>query len=72
MREQIIAGVNDAIGPIAKPEQVVFTEELPKTRSGKIMRRLLEQIANGEELGDTTTLRNPEIVEEIQARAQGD
>jgi acetyl-CoA synthetase len=72
MREEIIAGVNDAIGPIAKPEQVVFTEELPKTRSGKIMRRLLEQIANGEELGDTTTLRNPEIVEEIQARAQGD
>ena len=72
MRGKIIEGVNDAIGPIAKPEQVVFTEELPKTRSGKIMRRLLEQIANGEELGDTTTLRNPEIVEEIQARAQGD
>ena len=72
MREQIIAGVNDAIGPIAKPEQVVFTEELPKTRSGKIMRRLLEQIANGEELGDTTTLRNPEIVAEIQQKAQSD
>ena len=72
MREQIIAGVNDAIGPIAKPEQVVFTEELPKTRSGKIMRRLLEQIANGEELGDTTTLRNPDVVAEIQERAQSD
>jgi acetyl-CoA synthetase len=72
MRGQIVQGVDDAIGPIAKPEQVVFTEELPKTRSGKIMRRLLEQIANGEELGDTTTLRNPEIVEEIQRKAQGD
>jgi acetyl-CoA synthetase len=72
MRGKIIEGVNDAIGPIAKPEQVVFTEELPKTRSGKIMRRLLEQIANGEELGDTTTLRNPEIVAEIQERAQSD
>jgi acetyl-CoA synthetase len=72
MRGKIVQGVDDAIGPIAKPEQVVFTEELPKTRSGKIMRRLLEQIANGEELGDTTTLRNPEIVEEIQRKAQGD
>ncbi|AFK18591.1 acetate--CoA ligase [Haloferax mediterranei ATCC 33500] len=66
MRERIITGVEDAIGPIARPEQVVFTPELPKTRSGKIMRRLLEEIANGEELGDTTTLRNPEIVESIQ------
>ncbi|MFA1611312.1 acetate--CoA ligase [Halobellus rubicundus] len=68
MREAIIEGVEDAIGPIARPEQVIFTPELPKTRSGKIMRRLLEEIANGEELGDTTTLRNPEIVEDIQAK----
>ncbi|ELZ91664.1 acyl-CoA synthetase [Haloferax mucosum ATCC BAA-1512] len=70
MRERIIAGVEDAIGPIARPEQVVFTPELPKTRSGKIMRRLLEEIANGEELGDTTTLRNPEIVSAIQREAE--
>jgi acetyl-CoA synthetase len=71
MRERIVAGVEDAIGPIARPEQVIFTPELPKTRSGKIMRRLLEEIANGEEeLGDTTTLRNPEIVEEIQKKVQ--
>ncbi|WP_435184292.1 acetate--CoA ligase [Halobellus sp. EA9] len=70
MREAIIEGVEDAIGPIARPEQVIFTPELPKTRSGKIMRRLLEEIANGEELGDTTTLRNPEIVEEIQAKVR--
>ncbi|SEO40128.1 acetyl-CoA synthetase [Halogranum amylolyticum] len=71
MRERIVAGVEDAIGPIARPEQVIFTPELPKTRSGKIMRRLLEEIANGEEeLGDTTTLRNPDVVEEIQRKAQ--
>ncbi|MBS8133328.1 acetate--CoA ligase [Haloferax volcanii] len=59
---------------IARPEQVVFTPELPKTRSGKIMRRLLEDVANGAELGNTSTLRNPEIVGEIEAkvRAQSD
>ncbi|WP_129114941.1 acetate--CoA ligase [Halegenticoccus tardaugens] len=72
MRGRIVEGVEDAIGPIARPEQVVFTPELPKTRSGKIMRRLLEEIANGDDLGDTTTLRNPEIVEEIQTKVQGD
>ncbi|MFB6136102.1 MAG: acetate--CoA ligase [Halobacteriaceae archaeon] len=72
MREQIIAGVEDAIGPIARPERVVFTPELPKTRSGKIMRRLLEDIANDEELGDTTTLRNPDVVEDIQRAVRED
>ncbi|WP_424009470.1 acetate--CoA ligase [Haloferax denitrificans] len=74
LRARIIEGVEDAIGPIARPEQVVFTPELPKTRSGKIMRRLLEDVANGAELGDTSTLRNPEVVEEIAAkvRAQSD
>jgi acetyl-CoA synthetase len=66
MRERIITAVEDTIGPIARPESVVFTPELPKTRSGKIMRRLLEDIANGEEIGDTTTLRNPEIVADIE------
>ena len=62
----------DAIGPIARPEEVVFTPELPKTRSGKIMRRLLENIANGEELGNTSTLRNPEVVHDIQAKVDGE
>ena len=71
LRERIVAGVEEAIGPIARPEQVVFTPDLPKTRSGKIMRRLLENIADGDELGNTSTLRNPEIVEEIQ-RQVGD
>jgi len=66
LRERIITGVEDAIGPIARPEQVVFTPDLPKTRSGKIMRRLLENIADGEEIGNTSTLRNPQIVDDIQ------
>ncbi|WP_227355158.1 acetate--CoA ligase [Haladaptatus salinisoli] len=72
MRDRIVAGVEDAIGPIARPEEVVFTPELPKTRSGKIMRRLLEDIANEDELGDTSTLRNPDVVEDIQRKVQGD
>jgi acetyl-CoA synthetase len=70
MRDAIITGVEDAIGPIARPEAVVFTPELPKTRSGKIMRRLLEDIANDAELGDTSTLRNPDVVEDIRASVQ--
>jgi acetyl-CoA synthetase len=72
LRAEIMDGVEDSIGPIARPEQVVFTHELPKTRSGKIMRRLLEDIANGEELGNTSTLRNPEVVEEIKQKVRGD
>ncbi|AGB36965.1 acetate--CoA ligase [Natronococcus occultus] len=70
LAEEIVEGVVDAIGPIAKPEDVVFTPELPKTRSGKIMRRLLEDIASGNELGNTSTLRNPEVVDEIAAQVQ--
>jgi acetyl-CoA synthetase len=72
LRQRIIEGVEDAIGPIARPEAVIFTPELPKTRSGKIMRRLLEEISNGEELGDTSTLRNPEVVKDIQSKVSGD
>ncbi|WP_436901489.1 acetate--CoA ligase [Halovenus halobia] len=71
-RDEIIEAVEDAIGPIARPEQVIFTHELPKTRSGKIMRRLLEDIANGDELGNTSTLRNPDVVHEIEAKVRGD
>jgi len=72
LREAIIEGVEDAIGPIARPEAVIFTPELPKTRSGKIMRRLLENIANEDELGDTSTLRNPDVVDDIQQKIQHD
>jgi len=54
------------IGPIARPKSVMFTPDLPKTRSGKIMRRLLRDIASGRQLGDTTTLADSGVVESIQ------
>ncbi len=72
MSDRIVEEVEDAIGPIARPEEVIFTPELPKTRSGKIMRRLLEDIASGNELGNTSTLRNPEVVDEIAAQVESD
>ncbi|TVP58819.1 MAG: acetyl-coenzyme A synthetase, partial [Gemmatimonadales bacterium] len=56
------------IGAIAKPEDIIFTADLPKTRSGKIMRRLLRDIAEGKALGDTTTLADPEVVSRLKAR----
>jgi acetyl-CoA synthetase len=61
--------VGQKIGPIAKPANIVFTPELPKTRSGKIMRRLLRDVAENRALGDTTTLADPSVVEEIKERA---
>jgi acetyl-CoA synthetase len=60
--------VGHKIGPIAKPANIVFTPELPKTRSGKIMRRLLRDVAENRPLGDTTTLADPAVVEEIRER----
>jgi acetyl-CoA synthetase len=61
--------VSVKIGPIAKPKTIVFTDDLPKTRSGKIMRRLLRDVAEGRALGDTTTLADPVVVDEIARRA---
>jgi acetyl-CoA synthetase len=58
--------VASKIGPIARPKTFIFTDELPKTRSGKIMRRLLRDVAEGRVLGDTTTLADPAVVEEIR------
>jgi acetyl-CoA synthetase len=60
--------VAHAIGPIARPRSILFTEDLPKTRSGKIMRRLLRNVAEDEALGDTTTLADPSVVDGIKAR----
>jgi len=54
------------IGPIAKPRQILLTPELPKTRSGKIMRRLLRDVAEKRELGDVTTLLDPTVVAAIR------
>jgi acetyl-CoA synthetase len=63
------AHVSQKIGAIARPKTIVFTDDLPKTRSGKIMRRLLRDVAEGRKLGDTTTLADPNVVEEIKKRA---
>lgn len=65
--KEITATVNKIIGPIAKPDKIQIVTGLPKTRSGKIMRRILRKIAEGDatNLGDTSTLLNPEIVQEI-------
>ncbi|APX95758.1 acetate--CoA ligase [Natronorubrum daqingense] len=72
LEEGVVEGILDSIGPIAKPEDVIFTPELPKTRSGKIMRRLLENIASGNELGNTSTLRNPEVVDDIAEQVESE
>ena len=68
--ESLRAHVASLIGPIARPKTVVFTDELPKTRSGKIMRRLLRDVAEGRALGDTTTLADPGVVDEIRRLAE--
>jgi acetyl-CoA synthetase len=67
-RKDITLTVSRVIGPIAKPDKIQFVSGLPKTRSGKIMRRILRKIAEGEteNLGDTTTLLDPAVVEEIK------
>ena len=67
--EELRTHVAEKIGPIAKPANIVFTPELPKTRSGKIMRRLLRDVAENRPLGDTTTLADPAVVDEIRHRA---
>jgi acetyl-CoA synthetase len=63
--------VAQLIGPIAKPKSILFTEELPKTRSGKIMRRLLRDVAEDQALGDTTTLADPAVVDGIKTKYLG-
>lgn len=67
LRKEILAEVTKTIGPIAKPDKIQIVSGLPKTRSGKIMRRILRKVAEGElsNLGDTSTLLDPSIVEEI-------
>lgn len=66
--EALRSFVRTKIGAIARPKTVVFVDDVPKTRSGKIMRRLLRDVAEGRALGDTTTLADPSVVEEINAR----
>ena len=68
LKSEIKSLISNSIGPIAKPDKIMFVSGLPKTRSGKIMRRILRKLANNEfkNLGDISTLLNPEIVEEIK------
>jgi acetyl-CoA synthetase len=63
--------VAERIGKLARPKRIIWTGDLPKTRSGKIMRRLLRDIAEGRELGDVTTLRDPEVMKELEGKVGG-
>jgi len=65
---QIRAHVAEQIGKLARPKRILWTDDLPKTRSGKIMRRLLRDIAEGRALGDVTTLRDPSVVAELEQK----
>jgi acetyl-CoA synthetase len=67
LRQDLRQHVADKIGAIARPDDILFAADLPKTRSGKIMRRLLRDIAEGRALGDTTTLADPAVVAKLKA-----
>lgn len=73
LHDELIRHVRSQIGPIAKPDVLLFAQALPKTRSGKIMRRILRKIAAGklDELGDTSTLADPTVVDELVKTARG-
>ena len=66
LEEELVQQVRKMIGPIAKPEKILFVEDLPKTRSGKIMRRILRSLLADQPTGDVSTLANPECVEKIK------
>jgi acetyl-CoA synthetase len=68
MVEELRDHVAARIGKLARPKRVIWSGDLPKTRSGKIMRRLLRDIAEGRELGDVTTLRDPDVMQELQRK----
>ena len=71
MAAELREHVGVKIGKLARPKAIHFSHDLPKTRSGKIMRRLLRDIAQGNDLGDVTTLRDPGVVEDLQAQVAG-
>ncbi|HEY0516838.1 MAG TPA: acetyl-coenzyme A synthetase, partial [Solirubrobacteraceae bacterium] len=72
--ESTIDGIRETvavrIGKFARPKRIIWTDDLPKTRSGKIMRRLLRDIAEGRALGDVTTLRDPAVMEQLETRVK--
>jgi acetyl-CoA synthetase len=67
LAQELKQHVVTVIGPIARPDEILFAADLPKTRSGKIMRRLLRDIAEGKALGDTTTLADPNVVASLKS-----
>ena len=66
LRKEMVAHIRSTLGPIATPDEVYFVSKLPKTRSGKIMRRLLKSIASGEKIGDVTTLEDGAAIDEVK------
>ncbi|ADE36874.1 acetate--CoA ligase [Methanohalophilus mahii] len=68
LKEELRKHVADEIGPIARPADIIFADDLPKTRSGKIMRRVLRAITNNTDPGDVSTLQNPDVVEELKRK----
>jgi acetyl-CoA synthetase len=66
--EEIREQVARRIGKLARPKRIIWADDLPKTRSGKIMRRLLRDIAEGRELGDVTTLRDPDVMQQLEGK----
>ena len=70
LKDELKNHVATKIGAIAKPDDIFFTAELPKTRSAKIMRRLLRDIAEGRVLGDTTTLADPTVIAKLKEMAK--
>jgi len=72
VEQKVVRAIETIIGPIARPKHVYIVPDMPKTRSGKIMRRVLASISNTMNIGDITTLANPEVVEEIRKMVQGE
>jgi acetyl-CoA synthetase len=72
--DELIAEIREhvavRIGKLARPKRIIWADDLPKTRSGKIMRRLLRDIAEGRELGDVTTLRDPDVMEQLEGKVK--
>ena len=72
LEKEIAEHVGKKIGKLARPKRIIWTDELPKTRSGKIMRRLLRDVAEGNELGDVSTLDDPGAVEKLQEKVKAE
>jgi acetyl-CoA synthetase len=70
MVDELREHVAKRIGKLARPRRIIWADDLPKTRSGKIMRRLLRDIAEGRELGDVTTLRDPAVMSQLQDKVK--